>query len=82
MRHSPAGAAPVTPRFLAPLLTPIDVATMLQVEAQTLAKWRMRGNGPAFTRCGRSIRYTPDAVHAFLSARTGMSTAALDAALA
>jgi hypothetical protein len=55
---------------------------MLQVEAQTLAKWRMRGNGPAFTRCGRSIRYTPDAVHAFLSARTGMSTAALDAALA
>jgi len=45
------------------LLTPIQAAAILQVKPNTLAKWRVTGEGPAFIHVGRVVRYSarPDA---------------------
>jgi predicted site-specific integrase-resolvase len=73
-------ASPLAPRVSLQLLTADEVSNMLQIEPQTLAKWRCEGTGPEFIRVGRTIRYTIEAVRDFLAARTGKSTAQLDAA--
>lgn len=39
------------------LLRPADAAALLKVSQQTLANWRWRGEGPAFVRLGRLVRY-------------------------
>jgi hypothetical protein len=47
------------------LLTPFQAAAILQVKPNTLAKWRVAGEGPAFIHVGRAVRYSareaPDA---------------------
>ena len=47
-------------------LTTEQVADLLQIKPQTLAKMRMKGRGPAFTRVGRAIRYSRVAVEKWL----------------
>ena len=39
------------------LLTTEQTAEWLQLEAQTLAKWRVTGKGPRFVKLGRAVRY-------------------------
>jgi predicted site-specific integrase-resolvase len=51
------------------LLTPDEVAQKLQVHRNTLANWRSKGVGPTYTRIGGAIRYTDEAVLAYVSAR-------------
>jgi hypothetical protein len=41
------------------MLPPKDFAKVLKVSVSYLAKARRRGDGPAFYRAGRSIRYFP-----------------------
>ncbi|MBM1175550.1 helix-turn-helix domain-containing protein [Microvirga arabica] len=39
------------------LLSPSDLATLLNVDTRTLATWRARGAGPDFAKLGRSVFY-------------------------
>jgi hypothetical protein len=56
------------------VLTSAEVAEELKVSISFLAKARMSGNGPAFIRCGRAIRYTLTAIEAYKAAQTRTST--------
>ena len=52
-----------------PLKT-VEAAQRLRVSPSTLTKWRMRGEGPPFIRCGsRLILYDPAAIDAWLETR-------------
>lgn len=48
-------------------LTPEDLARMWQVSAGTIANWRTNKKGPEFTRIGGLVRYSPEAVSAWLA---------------
>lgn len=48
------------------LLTPEEVADLLQVPVQTLSYWRYTGTGPRFVRVGRHVRYDEGAVRRWL----------------
>jgi excisionase family DNA binding protein len=48
------------------LLTPKEAAAFLKVSVITLAKWRGKKSGPAYTRTGRTIKYTRQALEEFL----------------
>jgi excisionase family DNA binding protein len=50
------GAAEV-PASSTSMLTPDDVAELLQVSRFTLENWRFEGTGPDWFRIGRRIRY-------------------------
>jgi hypothetical protein len=52
-----------------PLATPQEVATYLQKPVKTLAEWRYRGIGPAYSRSGRDVRYDWDDVLAWVAAQ-------------
>jgi hypothetical protein len=39
------------------LLMEEHAARLLSLSVRTLQSWRLRGNGPAFVRAGRAIRY-------------------------
>lgn len=52
------------------LLDSDEVAQILGVRRTTLEAWRCRGEGPAFIRVGRLPRYRPEALDAYLQART------------
>jgi len=56
------------------LLTQREVARLLQLSERTLERWRVAGIGPKFGRYGRSIRYTPHAVEAYIASRVVGST--------
>jgi len=49
-------------------------AKVLSVTPNTLAKWRITGEGPVFYRVGRAIRYDPKDVQAWLDSRKVRST--------
>ena len=49
------------------LLNEKDLARMLQVSCITLRRWRMFGTGPEWVRCGRAVRYQPEAVNQWLT---------------
>ena len=53
-----------------PLATPREVAELLGVPEHSLAQWRSRGQGPAYVKVERHVRYRWDAVTAYLEART------------
>jgi hypothetical protein len=59
-----------------PLLTEKQVAAILQTAVQTLRNWRCRGVGPAFTKVGPLVRYTPQALRDYSEARTRRTKAA------
>lgn len=74
-------ASPVTRNFTEDgLLTPDDVASLLQVDLRTLANWRYKGVGPVFTKLGGIVRYTRTDVNDFVaSSRHSMTGHALAA---
>jgi hypothetical protein len=56
------------------VLTPIQAAVILQVKPNTLAKWRVTGEGPAFIHVGRSVRYSAREIARFNDRQTRSST--------
>ena len=48
------------------LLTPKEAAAFLKVSVVTLAKWRGQKKGPSYTRTGRTIKYSREALEAYL----------------
>jgi hypothetical protein len=48
------------------LIHPATLAYGLGSTQRTLSEWRIRGTGPAYIRVGRSVRYRPEAVDAWL----------------
>ncbi len=49
------------------MLTEQDVGELFAVSKFTLRNWRTTGHGPTFAKLGRCVRYTPEAVRAFMS---------------
>lgn len=43
-------------------LTPQDVAHKLRLAVGTLANWRVSGEGPAYVKVGRLVRYPASAL--------------------
>jgi hypothetical protein len=62
------------PGGLERLLTPKETADLLRVSGSWLAKRRMRGDGPPFTKMGRSVGYLPSGVVRWLKSRQRSST--------
>lgn len=62
------------------LLTPGEVAAMLQIKEDTLAKWRIIGCGPKWMRLpsSRTIRYRHADIDLWLSNCTFQSTREAD----
>jgi predicted DNA-binding transcriptional regulator AlpA len=60
------------------LLTPKQLAVLLAVNENTLAKWRLIGDGPKFIRVQRSIRYADNDVDQWLEQRKFQSTTEAD----
>lgn len=58
----------------AKLLTPAEVGEWLALAPQTLAHWRMRGQGPPFVKVGRVVRYRAADVQAWLDSKCMVST--------
>lgn len=48
------------------LLSPEEIATMLEVTAHTLAQWRAEKRGPAYVRLGRNVFYRLADVQAWI----------------
>jgi hypothetical protein len=44
-----------------------EAAAYLKVTVQTLATWRWRNIGPRWTKTGRSVKYRPADLDAFLA---------------
>ena len=63
------------------LLTPKQLAGLLAVNENTLAKWRLQGVGPKFVKIQRHVRYAANDVDSWTHERTFASTTAADAAL-
>jgi len=56
------------PALTARYLTPEDLGEMLQVSVGTIANWRTsKTKGPEFIRIGGLVRYSPEAVSAWLA---------------
>lgn len=51
-----------------------DVATLLRISRSLLAKWRMIGKGPRFTKVGRRILYETAEVSAWLKTQRRTTT--------
>lgn len=64
---------PVSP-VLDGLLTPPMLAQRIGQTERTLSEWRITGKGPDYIRIGRSVRYRPEAVDAWLLSREVSST--------
>jgi predicted DNA-binding transcriptional regulator AlpA len=56
------------------LLTAKEAAKLLKVSLSWLAKARMRGDGPAYVKVGRSIRYVETALIQWTKSRQRLST--------
>lgn len=57
-----------TPSRSARLLTTEDVAEQIGVTVRTLKRWRSDGDGPPFMIFGRTVRYHPARVQAWMLA--------------
>lgn len=58
-----------TPSRTARLLTTEALAELVGVEVRTIERWREAGTGPPFMMFGRTIRYHPTRVQAWMLAR-------------
>jgi len=77
-QSSLAGGLPQRPAAPAiVLLTPKEAAKLLKVSLSWLAKARMRGDGPPYTKVGRSVRYTEAALLQWMKSRQRLSTSEL-----
>lgn len=52
------------------LLTPDQAASILAVQTKTLSHWRYTGEGPAYTKVGRLVRYRRADLDAWVDAQT------------
>ena len=52
------------------LLNEREAATLLHISVHALRKWRTRIQGPTYVKVGRTVRYSPDALIAYVQART------------
>jgi predicted DNA-binding transcriptional regulator AlpA len=43
-----------------------EAAEMLKVSMKTLPAWRSRGQGPAYVKCGRAVRYLETDLDSYL----------------
>lgn len=60
----------------APALVNETMAALhLDISPRTLQAWRIRGEGPAFVKLGRSVRYDRAELDRFIAERTQASTA-------
>ncbi len=55
-------------------LTPKQTACYLKISSSTLAKRRLYGGGPRFSRFGRAIRYAKTDLDAFMRLNIASST--------
>ncbi|PWB90675.1 excisionase [Methylocystis sp. MitZ-2018] len=62
------------------LLTPNEVSALLRVSPQTLAKWRVDGEGPTFLKVGFRVFYDAAVVADWLASRGRRSTSDVEAA--
>ena len=62
------------------LLTAKEVSALLRVSTSTMAKWRLRGEGPSYIKLGAKIAYSDDVVNAWLASRVRQSTSQKEAA--
>ena len=72
MNDNDAGAH-AAPSFT-PLIDTAATAKLLGLAPITLAKMRVRGNGPPYVQLRRAVRYKPSAVMAWAEARVCRST--------
>ncbi|WP_319498031.1 helix-turn-helix domain-containing protein [uncultured Cohaesibacter sp.] len=56
------------------LYTPEQTGEILKMATQTLAKWRMTGEGPRFLKFGNRIRYTEKDLLAYINDNTKQHT--------
>jgi predicted DNA-binding transcriptional regulator AlpA len=56
------------------LLRAPEAAKLLGVSTSWLAKARLRGDGPQYTKIGRSVRYAHSSLMQFIKSRTRIST--------
>ena len=56
------------------LLTASEAAIFLRLSTSTLAKARMRGDGPPYVKIGRAIRYGEGALLQYVKSRVRLST--------
>jgi hypothetical protein len=61
---------------MADYLTPHEAADYLKSSTSTLAKRRLNGDGPSFTRIGRAIRYRKVDLDGWMVANLTSSTSA------
>jgi len=59
---------------LDPLLRAPEAANLLGVSMSWLAKARLRGDGPQYTKIGRSVRYPHSSLALYIKSRTRIST--------
>jgi excisionase family DNA binding protein len=52
------------------LMTEKEAAAYLKLSANTLPSWRCRGQGPAYIKLGRSVRYRKSALDQYLEEQT------------
>ena len=61
-----------------PLLTPNDAARLLALSRSWLAKLRMTGDGPAYVKLGRQVRYRLSDLQAWTEGAVCQSTSDAD----
>ena len=61
-------------------LNEVQLAELLNLSERTLQGWRLKGEGPAFEKFGRSVRYATDTVEAWIARQQRASTSATTAA--
>jgi len=69
-----ATATPNQHASLTTLLTEQETAALLKVTKKGLQGWRYRGAGPRYVKVGRSVRYRPEDLQAFVLAALRTST--------
>lgn len=69
---APAPQKPAAPSTV--LLTAKEAARVLNVSLSWMAKARMRGDGPAYVKVGRTIRYTGPGLNQYIKSRQRLST--------
>jgi hypothetical protein len=62
----------------AALLDTEQAARFLGLAVRTMQNWRVRGEGPAFLRVGRSVKYAPHEIAIWLNSRRFRSTSEAD----
>ncbi len=67
-------SAPTKNNECDPLLHPTQAAKLLSVSLSWLAKSRMNGTGPRFTKIGRAVRYATSGLNEYIRSRQRFST--------